>query len=58
MFLVTGGQTGLGSDRTDSTEIYDPDLLSWRSGAALPSPRNKLRAANIAKKILLFGIGI
>ena len=59
MFLVTGGSsTSSGSGRLDSTEIYDPDLGSWKDGAALPGPRNSLTAATIANRILIFGIDI
>ena len=57
MFLVTGG-TQTGSDRLDSTEIFDPDLGSWEAGAALPSLMSDLRAAFIDNRILLFGIDI
>ena len=58
MFLVTGGY-GVGDEgKIDSTEIYDPDLGSWRGGAALPSKRAGLRAANIDGRVLFFGINI
>ena len=56
IFLVTGGYDG--SDYLDSTEIYDPDHGSWSDGAALPSPRSSLKAANIANRILISGIDI
>ena len=54
MFLVTGGRSA-GSDYLDSTEIYDPDLGSWRAGAALPSPRRSLKGGTIANRVLMFG---
>ena len=54
MFLVTGGKTG--SVRLDSTEIYDPDLGSWRTGAALPSTMAGHKAANIDNRVLIFGM--
>ena len=57
MFLVTGGFAG--SDWwMDTTEIFDPDHESWRSGAALPSPRTYLRATTIDNRVLVFGINI
>ena len=46
------------SDRLDSTETYDPSLGSWRAGAALPSPMEGPRAANIDNRVLIFGIKI
>ena len=64
MFLVTGGYGVADGDTTedfttlDSTEIYDPDLGSWRGGAALPSKRAGLMAANIDGRVLFFGINI
>ena len=60
MFLVTGGWSRGGDtgDKIDSTEIYDPDLGSWRGGAALPSKREGLIAANIDGRVLFFGINI
>ena len=59
MFLVTGGYGGGGEDdKIDSTEIYDPDFGSWRGGAALPSKRSALMAANIDGRVLFFGINI
>ena len=54
MFLVTGGKTG--SVRLDSTEIYDPDLGSWRTGAALPSPMIGHKAVNIDNRVLILGM--
>ena len=57
MFIVSGG-TQTGSDYLDSTEIFDPDLGTWRSGAALPSPRDSLRAASIANRVLIFGLDV
>ena len=54
MFLVFGGSTDTGD--TDSTEIFDPSLGSWRAGAPLPSVMFGLRATNIDNRILLFGI--
>ena len=56
MFLVTGGSAGL--DKLDSTEIYDPDLGSWRAGAALPSLTERMQAASIGNRVLIFGINI
>ena len=56
MFLVTGGHDG--SDRLDSTEIFDPDRGSWSAGAVLPSPVRRLRAASIDNRVLVFGIDI
>ena len=56
MFMVTGGWSG--SVTVDSTEIFDPNHGSWRTGAALPSPRDVLRGANIANRVLIFGIDI
>ena len=50
MFLVSGGYV-----TTDSTEIYDPILESWRAVAALPSARRNLRATSIGNRILFFG---
>ena len=58
MFLVTGGNGVGDGDKIDSTEIYDPDLGSWRGGAALPSKRDGLMAANIDGRVLFFGINI
>ena len=55
MFLVTGGWDE-SDDRLDSTEIFDPDLESWRAGPALPSAMSNPRATNIDKRILIFGI--
>ena len=56
MFLVTGGVVD--GDKIDSTEIYDPDLGSWRGGAAMPSKLESLMAANIDGRVLFFGINI
>ena len=56
MFLVSGGNRD--GDQIDSTEIYDPDLGSWRGGAALPSKLEGLMAANIDGRVLFFGINI
>ena len=54
MLLVSGGYDE--SDIwLDSTEIFDPSLKNWRAGATLPSPVYGLRAANIDKRVLLFG---
>ena len=52
MFLVSGGFDG---SALVSTEIFDPSIGSWRAGAALPSPREGLRATNIDNRVLLFG---
>ena len=56
MFLVTGGTFYDGTEDIDSTEIFDPDLGSWRTGGALPSPAYGLRAASIDNRVLIFGI--
>merc|ERR1712137_143753 len=53
MLLVSGGYSG--RSFLDSTEIYDPEVGSWRAGAALPSKRGNLRAVNIDGRILFFG---
>ena len=59
MLLVTGGIDGVsGSGLTDSTEIYDPDIGSWRTRAALPSPMQDMRAASLGNRVLVFGIDI
>ena len=58
MFLVSGGYRADIRDFTSTTEIYDPELRNWRSGARLPSQRNALRAANIDGRVLIFGINI
>ena len=58
MFLVSGGYRDKGSEYLDSTEIYNPDQGSWTAGAALPSKRDALRAANIDGRVLFFGINI
>lgn len=56
MFLVSGGHRMIGAfSYTDSTEFFDPDLGFWSAGAALPSPRQFLRATSIDNRILLFG---
>ena len=55
MFLVSGGWSISGSGFTDSTEIFDPDVGSWRFGTALPSPMWDLKAASIENRILFFG---
>ena len=55
MFLVNGGWSISGSGFTDSTEIFDPDVGSWRFGTALPSPMWDLKAASIENRILFFG---
>ena len=55
MFFIAGGTN---ESELDSTEIYDPKLRGWRSGAKLPSHRNALRAANIDGRVLIFGINI
>ncbi len=54
MLLVTGGRDG--SNQLDSTEIFDPDLGSWRTGAALPSTMAGHKAANIDNRVLIFGM--
>ena len=58
MFLVSGGYRDKSSEYLDSTEIYNPDQGSWTAGAALPSKRDALRAANIDGRVLFFGINI
>ena len=55
MFIVFGGWTG---EYLDSTEIYDPDIGSWSTGAVLPGPRRHLRAASIDNRILILGIDL
>ena len=55
MFFIAGGSN---ESKLDSTEIYDPELRGWRSGAKLPSHRNALKAANIDGLILIFGNNI
>ena len=59
MFLVTGG-VGTAADQSplplDSTEIYDPDVGSWRARTPLPIPMNGLKAVTIANMVLIFGI--
>ena len=54
MFLVTGGTNG--TDHIDSTEIFDPDLGSWRVGATLTSPMRGMTAVNIDNRVLILGI--
>ena len=54
MFIVSGGYTEFGY--ADSTEIFDPDLGSWRAGASLPGPIGYLRSTTIDNRVLLFGI--
>ena len=56
MFLVSGGYTEE-DIFFDSTEIYDPDLESWRlRSPELPSSISGLRAvANIDGRVLIFG---
>ena len=55
MFLVTGGYDRY-FNHLDTTETYDPLLGSWVvSGASLPQPMEKLRAANINDRVLIFG---
>ena len=56
MFLVAGGTTGSALTYTDSTEILDPELGSWRAAAALPITMSSVRAANIDGRVLIFGI--
>ena len=56
MFLVVGGTTGSALTYTDSTEILDPELGSWRAAAALPITMSSVRAANIDGRVLIFGI--
>ena len=53
MFLVSGGYNG--TNELDSTEIYDPDLGTWKTGGPLPSPRRYLRATSIGNRLLFFG---
>ena len=52
---MTGGWDG--SDRFDTTELYDPSVGSWTYGARLPRPMSGLRAAYIAEQVLIFGEG-
>ena len=56
VFLVTGGYDE--SDRLDSTELYDPSMGSWVSGAKLPRPLNSLSAASIDARIIILGTDI
>ena len=53
MLLVSGGWTG--DVRLDSTEIFNPSVGSWSTGAALPIPMDGLGATNIDNRVLLFG---
>ena len=56
MFLVTGGYYG---GYLDSTEIFDPNLGSWKAGSALPNRFvMTMRATTIDNRVLLFGIYI
>ena len=55
MFLVAGGDGG-GAMAFNSTEIFYPDLGTWREGATLPfSSLGYVRAISIANRVLLFG---
>ena len=56
MFLVTGGHDE--SVRLDSTELYDPDVGSWVSGAKLQRPLSALSAASIDARIIILGTDI
>ena len=58
MLLVSGGYRADIGDSTSTTEIYDPELGNWRSGASLPSQRIGLRAVNIDGRVLIFGINV
>ena len=50
---------GLDSDYLDNTELFDSSLGIWAiSGAKLPQPMFKLRAANIDNRVLIFGNSI
>ena len=57
MFIVSGGFAG-SSTYLDSTEIFDPDVGSWRAGAALPSPMASMGEAKIFNRVFVFGIDI
>ena len=54
VLLVTGGLDG---SYLDTTELFDPSVGSWISGARLPRPMSNLRAAYIADQVLIFGEG-
>ena len=53
VFLVTGGWNGTHS--LDSTEVYDPRVGSWVTGAKLLRPMYGFRATNIDGRVLFFG---
>ena len=54
MLIVSGGYTE--SAYTDSTEIFDPSVGSWRDGAALPSPMGYMKATTMDNRVFIFGI--
>ena len=56
MLLVIGGLDPSNYQKIDSTEIFDPDIGSWRTGAALPSPMDGHKAVNIDNRVLIFGM--
>ena len=53
MFIVFGGSTE--SDVTNSAEIFDPNLGSWRAGTDLPRWMRLNCAINIDNRVLIFG---
>ena len=55
MLLVNGGRDSI-HIQLDSTEIYDPDIGSWRTGAALPRTMIYHEAVNIDNRVLIFGM--
>ena len=54
VFLVTGGTNDIG-DNLNSTEVYDPRVGSWATGAKLLRPMYGFRATNIDGRVLFFG---
>ena len=57
MFLVSGGNDNSYNYHA-SSEIFDPDLGSWKAGTALPSSMAYMREANTVNRVLIFGIDI
>ena len=56
ILLVSGGNEG--GSYLDSTEIFDTNLGGWITGAVLPNPMDRLRAATIDNRVYIFGIDI
>ena len=52
-FLVSGGYDG--SNYLSSTELLVETASAWILTGELPSPRTKLRGANIDNKVLMTG---